>query len=165
MYIEKITCQNDLKKLDIKQLKVLCDEIRQYLLDVVMVNGGHLASNLGVVELTVALHYVFDESDKILWDVGHQSYVHKILTGRKEELKTLRMQNGLSGFCSPNESEKDAFVSGHASNSVSAALGICQARDSQNQKFNVVSVIGDGALTGKSSLVVAQGLLLARLFL
>jgi len=148
MYIEKITCQNDLKKLDIKQLKVLCDEIRQYLLDVVMVNGGHLASNLGVVELTVALHYVFDESDKILWDVGHQSYVHKILTGRKEELKTLRMQNGISGFCSPNESEKDAFISGHASNSVSAALGICQARDSQNQKFNVVSVIGDGALTG-----------------
>ena len=148
MYIEKITCQNDLKKLDIKQLKVLCDEIRQYLLDVVMVNGGHLASNLGVVELTVALHYVFDESDKILWDVGHQSYVHKILTGRKNELKTLRMQNGLSGFCSPNESEKDAFVSGDASNSVSAALGICQARDSQNQKFNVVSVIGDGALTG-----------------
>lgn len=148
MYLEKITCQNDVKKLDIKQLKVLCDEIRQYLLDVVMVNGGHLASNLGVVELTVALHYVFDESDKILWDVGHQSYVHKILTGRKEELKTLRMQNGLSGFCLPNESEKDAFVSGHASNSVSAALGICQARDIQNQKFNVVSVIGDGALTG-----------------
>ncbi|MBR2302554.1 MAG: 1-deoxy-D-xylulose-5-phosphate synthase, partial [Clostridia bacterium] len=104
MYIEKITCQNDLKKLDIKQLKVLCDEIRQYLLDVVMVNGGHLASNLGVVELTVALHYVFYESDKILWDVGHQSYVHKILTGRKNELKTLRMQNGISGFCSPNES-------------------------------------------------------------
>ncbi len=148
MYLEKITCQNDLKKLDIKQLRVLCDEIRQYLLDVVLVNGGHLASNLGVVELTVALHYVFDESDKILWDVGHQSYVHKILTGRKEELKTLRMQNGLSGFCSPCESEKDAFVSGHASNSVSAALGICQARDIQNQKFNVVSVIGDGALTG-----------------
>ncbi|MBQ9715512.1 MAG: 1-deoxy-D-xylulose-5-phosphate synthase [Clostridia bacterium] len=148
MYLENITCPQDVKKLDIKQLKVLCDEIRQYLLDVVLDNGGHLASNLGVVELTVALHYVFDDADKILWDVGHQSYVHKILTGRKDQLKTLRQKDGLSGFCCPSESEKDAFVSGHASNSVSAALGICQARDMQNQKFDVVSVIGDGALTG-----------------
>ena len=148
MYLEKITCQNDVKKLDIKQLKVLCDEIRQYLLDVVMVNGGHLSSNLGIVELTVALHYVFDESDKILWDVGHQSYVHKILTGRKEELKTLRQKDGISGFCSPSESKADAFISGHASNSISAALGICQARDIHDEKYNVVTVIGDGALTG-----------------
>ena len=148
MYLEKINCPDDVKKLNIKQLKVLCDEIRQYLLDVVLVNGGHLASNLGVVELTVALHYVFDDDDKILWDVGHQSYVHKILTGRKDQLKTLRLQDGLSGFSSPAESKYDAFISGHASNSVSAALGICQARDIQKQKFNVISVIGDGALTG-----------------
>lgn len=148
MYLEGINGLDDLKKLDIKQLEVLCGEIRQYLLDVVLENGGHLASNLGVVELTVALHYVFDEDDRILWDVGHQSYVHKILTGRKEQLKSLRQKNGLSGFCAPRESAHDAFLSGHASNSISAALGICEARDLKGESYGVVSVIGDGALTG-----------------
>ncbi len=148
MYLENINAPGDLKKLKTKDLKVLCGEIRRYLVDVVSETGGHLASNLGVVELSVALHYVFEEDDKILWDVGHQSYVHKILTGRKEQLKTLRQAGGISGFTSIAESPADAFSSGHASTSLSAALGICKARDISGQKFNVVSVIGDGALTG-----------------
>jgi len=148
MYLENISCVEDLKKLDIKQLEVLCDEVRQHLIDVVLKNGGHLASNLGVVELTVALHYVFDEVDKIVWDVGHQSYIHKLLTGRKDQMNTLRQQDGISGFCNPSESDADVFVSGHASSAISASLGLCQARELNNQKFNVISVVGDGALTG-----------------
>lgn len=148
MYLEKINAPGDLKKLSVKELEVLCDEIRRYLIDVVSETGGHLASNLGVVELSVALHYVFDEKDKILWDVGHQSYVHKILTGRKDGIKTLRQAGGVSGFTNAKESPADAFTSGHASASLSAALGICKARDIEGLDFNVVSVIGDGALTG-----------------
>ena len=148
MYLEKINAPGDLKKLSVKELEVLCDEIRRYLIDVVSETGGHLASNLGVVELSVALHYVFDEIDKILWDVGHQSYVHKILTGRKDGMKTLRQAGGVSGFTNAKESPADAFTSGHASASLSAALGICKARDIEGLDFNVVSVIGDGALTG-----------------
>lgn len=148
MYLEKINAPGDLKKLSVKELEVLCDEIRRYLIDVVSETGGHLASNLGVVELSVALHYVFDEKDKILWDVGHQSYVHKILTGRKDGMKTLRQAGGVSGFTNAKESPADAFTSGHASASLSAALGICKARDIEGLDFNVVSVIGDGALTG-----------------
>ncbi|HIW55811.1 MAG TPA: 1-deoxy-D-xylulose-5-phosphate synthase [Firmicutes bacterium] len=148
MYLEKINAPGDLKKLSVKELEVLCDEIRRYLIDVVSETGGHLASNLGVVELSVALHYVFDEKDKILWDVGHQSYVHKILTGRKDCMKTLRQAGGVSGFTNAKESPADAFTSGHASASLSAALGICKARDIEGLDFNVVSVIGDGALTG-----------------
>lgn len=148
MYLEHINGPDDLKKLKVENLEVLCREIRRYLIDVVSETGGHLASNLGVVELSVALHYVFDKEDKILWDVGHQSYVHKILTGRKDELKTLRQKGGISGFTSSSESAADAFTAGHASASLSAALGICQARDILGEHFDVVSVIGDGALTG-----------------
>lgn len=148
MYLESINGLNDLKKLNINQLKILCQEIRQFLLDTVFETGGHLASNLGIVELTVALHYVFDEQDKIIWDVGHQSYIHKILTGRKEELKTLRKNGGLSGFSNPKESNADAFLTGHASTSISAGLGMCEARDLQKKSYNIISVIGDGALTG-----------------
>lgn len=127
---------------------MLCREIRQYLIDTVKETGGHLASNLGAVEMTVALHYVFDEKDKIVWDVGHQSYVHKILTGRKDKLASLRQKDGLSGFPKPSESEYDSFLTGHASTSISAGLGLCAARDLQGESYNVISVIGDGAFTG-----------------
>lgn len=146
--LEKINCPTDLKKLNIKQLPELCEEIRARLLQTVLNNGGHLASNLGVVELTVALHYVFDDADKIIWDVGHQSYVHKMLTGRMGKIDTLRRSDGLSGFTDVNESEFDVFGAGHASTAVSAALGIATARDINNQSFDVVAVVGDGALTG-----------------
>ncbi len=148
MILEKINNYEDIKKLDIKQLPSLCDEIRQLLIDVVQKNGGHLASNLGVVELTVALHYVFEESDKIVWDVGHQSYVHKILSGRYKDFDTLRQTNGLSGFPDTNESETDAFNTGHSSTAISAALGMAKARDICHKDYNVIAVVGDGALTG-----------------
>ena len=144
MYLENLTGVDDLKKLNIKELKILCDEIRQFLLDNVLETGGHLASNLGVVELTVALHYVFSAEDKIIWDVGHQSYIHKILTGRKDQLNTLRKNGGLSGFSNPKESVADAFLTGHASTSISAGLGMCEARDLNKEHYNVISVIVDG---------------------
>lgn len=146
--LERINGLSDLKKLNIKQLPELCEEIRSKLLQTVLNNGGHLASNLGVVELTVALHYVFDDTDKIVWDVGHQSYVHKMLTGRLSEIDTLRQSGGLSGFTDVKESEYDSFGAGHASTAISAALGIAKARDISNQNFDVVAVVGDGALTG-----------------
>ncbi len=146
--LEHINGLSDLKKLNIKQLPELCEEIRAKLLQTVLNNGGHLASNLGVVELTVALHYVFDDTDKIVWDVGHQSYVHKMLTGRLSEIDTLRQSGGLSGFTDVKESEYDSFGAGHASTAISAALGIAKARDINNQNFDVVAVVGDGALTG-----------------
>lgn len=147
--LEKINKVNDIKKLNLKEKKVLANEIREYLIDTVSKNGGHLASNLGVVELTIALESVFDlKKDKIVWDVGHQCYVHKILTGRKEEFKTLRKFNGLSGFPKREESITDCFNTGHSSTSISAAMGIAKARDIQKKDFNVVAVIGDGALTG-----------------
>ena len=147
--LEKINSQQDLKKLKLEEKKILAQEIREYILDIVSKNGGHLASNLGVVELTIALHSVFDvPKDKIVWDVGHQTYVHKILTGRKEELKTLRKLDGIAGFPKTNESESDCFNTGHSSTSISAALGMARARDIKNEHNSVLAVIGDGALTG-----------------
>jgi 1-deoxy-D-xylulose-5-phosphate synthase len=149
LILETINTPLDIKKLTLKEMETLAQEIRAYLLDVVSQNGGHLAPNLGVVELTIALHYVFNSpEDKIVWDVGHQSYVHKILTGRREELKTLRQFKGLSGFPKRCESVHDCFDTGHSSTSISAALGLAMARDLKKEKHSVLAVIGDGALTG-----------------
>lgn len=147
--LEKINSPEDVKKLSIDEQKKLAEEIRKYILEVVSENGGHLASNLGVVELTIALHSVFDvPKDKIVWDVGHQSYTHKIITGRKEELKTLRKLGGIAGFPKTNESESDCFNTGHSGTSISAALGMARARDIEGKDNSVIAVIGDGALTG-----------------
>ena len=147
--LEKIKSIEDLKKLNIAEKEELAKDIRKYILEIVSENGGHLASNLGVVELTIALHSVYNvPDDKIIWDVGHQTYVHKILTGRKEELKTLRKLNGIAGFPKTKESETDCFNTGHSSTSISAALGMARARDIMGKDNSVVAVIGDGALTG-----------------
>ncbi len=149
MYLEKINSPEDLKKLDLKKLEVLAGEIRNFLIKSVSETGGHLASNLGVVELTVALHYCFTvPRDKIVWDVGHQSYTHKILTKRKNLFNSLRKLNGLSGFPNPSESDYDSFNSGHSSTSIAAAMGLAKARDLSNLNYNVIAVLGDGALTG-----------------
>ena len=151
--LENINYPDDLKKLNILEKQKLAEEIRKYILEIVSENGGHLASNLGVVELTIALHSVFNfKSDKIVWDVGHQTYVHKILTGRRDELKTLRKLNGLAGFPKTNESEYDFFNTGHSSTSISAGLGMARARDLKNGNYSVLAVIGDGALTGGMAL-------------
>lgn len=151
--LEKINYVNDIKKLNKDEKKVLANEIRQYLIKVVSKNGGHLASNLGVVELTIALESVFDlKHDKIIWDVGHQSYVHKILTGRRKKLSTIRTLHGLSGFPKTEESKTDCFNTGHSSTSISAAMGMAKARDIKHKNYHVIAVIGDGALTGGMSL-------------
>lgn len=147
--LEDIEFPQDIKKLNHNQLNQLADEIREFLIEKVSKTGGHIASNLGVVELTLALHYVFNMPyDKIIWDVGHQAYVHKILTGRKKSFDTLRKYEGLSGFPKPNESKYDIFGTGHSSTSISAALGFACARDIKTEKYDVVAIIGDGALTG-----------------
>jgi len=146
--LDRVNSPGDVKALKQGELERLCSEIRELLVNRVTENGGHLASNLGVVELTVALHRVFDSPrDKIVWDVGHQSYVHKLLTGRKKLFPTLRQYNGLSGFPDPNESPDDSFIAGHAGNSISAALGMALARDMAGDAHHVVAVIGDGCLT------------------
>lgn len=151
--LDRISEPADLKGLSSSQLERLAAEIREELVSLVSANGGHLASNLGVVELTIALHRVFNSpKDKIIWDVGHQSYVHKLLTGRKERFSTLRQYEGLSGFPDPEESPHDAFGTGHASTSISAALGMATARDLAGEDYQVVAVIGDGALTGGMAL-------------
>ena len=151
--LEEINSPHDLKKLTLQQKKKLAEEIRNYIIEIVSKNGGHLASNLGVVELTIALHTVFNvPEDKIIWDVGHQCYVHKILTGRREEFKNLRKPNGLAGFPKSNESPADSFNTGHSSTSISAALGMARARDLQGKNNAVIAVIGDGALTGGMAL-------------
>ncbi len=148
-FLGGINSPADLKKLNIENLNVLADEIRRVLVDTVSKNGGHLSSNLGVVELTIALHYVFDSpKDKIVWDVGHQVYTHKLLTGRLNEFETLRTEKGISGFSSPEESEHDIFYSGHSSTSISAALGIATANLNLGKDEYTIAVIGDGALTG-----------------
>ncbi|MEE0868055.1 MAG: 1-deoxy-D-xylulose-5-phosphate synthase [Clostridia bacterium] len=147
--IEKIKSPKDLKNLKPSELEELCAQMRAFLVDTVSETGGHLAGNLGVVELTVALHRVLNMPyDKIIFDVGHQSYVHKILTGRKDKMNTIRQEGGLCGFCSPQESEYDASFTGHASVSLSTALGIAKARDLAGEKYNIAAVIGDGAFTG-----------------
>lgn len=148
-YLNYIKSPSDVKKLSNEQLEELADEIREELITVVSQNGGHLASNLGVVELTIALHKVFNSpNDKIIWDVGHQTYVHKLLTGRYENFHTLRTENGISGFSRPTESQHDMFFSGHSSTSVSAALGIAEANKLRGNKNYAIAVIGDGAFTG-----------------
>ena len=151
--IEKINSSKDVQNLNLEEKKQLAEEIRKYILEVVSENGGHLASNLGVVELTLALHSIYNlPQDKIVWDVGHQTYVHKIITGRKEQLKTLRKFNGIAGFPKTNESETDCFNTGHSSTSISAALGMARARDINKKENSVIAVIGDGALTGGMAL-------------
>ncbi|WP_425061150.1 1-deoxy-D-xylulose-5-phosphate synthase [Sporomusa carbonis] len=147
--LDGINGPRDLKTLSFGQLEKLAEEIRDLLIHTVAANGGHLAPNLGVVELTLALHKTFDSpNDKIIWDVGHQAYVHKILTGRRENFTTLRTTGGLSGFPKRCESQHDVFGTGHSSTSISSALGIALARDISGEKYNVVAVIGDGSLTG-----------------
>lgn len=148
-YLEKIDSPEDLRKLSIDELEILCSEIRDKLVNTVSETGGHLSPNLGTVELTVAMHYVFDTPhDKIVWDVGHQSYTHKILTGRRDQLNTIRQKDGISGFPKREESEYDAFNVGHSSTSISAAYGIARARAINGDDGRTVAVIGDGALTG-----------------
>ena len=147
--LEKIQKPNDIKKIPEEQLTEVAAEIREFLVETMSKLGGHLASNLGVVELTIALHRVFDlPKDKIIWDVGHQSYTHKILTGRKDAFESLRQEGGLSGFPKRSESSCDVFDTGHSSTSISAGVGYVKARDLKKQDYSVISVIGDGALTG-----------------
>lgn len=147
--LDKINSPADVKKLSDEQLKQLAAEIRQLLIEVISHTGGHLAPNLGVVELTLALHKVFNTpQDKLVFDVGHQAYIHKIITGRREQFPTLRQYGGLSGFPKRSESEHDAFGTGHSSTSISAALGMAVARDLQGEDYNVVAIIGDGSMTG-----------------
>ena len=140
---------NDIKKLNDEQLKLLAEEIRQFLIEKISRTGGHLASNLGVVELTMALHLTLDfPEDKLIWDVGHQSYTHKLLTGRRDGFDQLRKYGGMSGFPKRKESDCDAFDTGHSSTSISAGLGYVAARELKGENHNVISVIGDGSLTG-----------------
>lgn len=147
--IEKINYPQDLKKLNLRELNILAKEIRTFLIKNISKTGGHLASNLGIVEVTIAIHYIFNApKDKIIWDVGHQTYVHKILTGRKKFFNKLRCFEGLSGFPRPYESEYDTFIAGHSSTSISAALGMAKARDLNKDDNYVLAVIGDGAMTG-----------------
>jgi 1-deoxy-D-xylulose-5-phosphate synthase len=147
--LDRIKDPTDVKSFSIEELVSLCDELREYIISVVSETGGHLAPSLGVVELSVVLHYLYNMPDDIIiWDVGHQSYAHKILTGRREEFRTLRQHGGISGFPSSFESKYDPFGTGHASTSISAALGFAVARDMMNRQDKVVAVVGDGALTG-----------------
>ena len=147
-YLDKVNFPSDIKNLKISELKILAEEVRKEMIDAVSVTGGHLGAGLGVVELTIALHYVFDTpNDKIIWDVGHQTYPHKILTGRKDKIKTLRQGNGLSGFTKRSESEYDPFGAAHSSTSISAGLGIATANKLEKKSNQVVAVIGDGAIS------------------
>ena len=147
--LNSIKTPADVKELKADETDALCEQLREFLIRNVAKTGGHLASNLGVVELTVAIHKVFDTStDRLVFDVGHQCYVHKILTGRKQEFDSLRQYGGISGFPKPAESVHDAFTAGHASNSISAALGIARARSLAGDDYSVIAFIGDGALTG-----------------
>ena len=151
--LDTVNYPQDLKKLNKAEKIKLAEEIRELIIQTVSNTGGHLASNLGVVELTIALHSIFDApKDKIVWDVGHQTYVHKILTGRKDKINTLRKYKGLAGFPKVSESEYDTFNTGHSSTSISAALGMARARDIRKEKYHVIAVIGDGALTGGMAL-------------
>ena len=153
MIIDKVNWPEDVKKLTIKEKEELAEELREKTIDVVSKTGGHLASNLGVVELTIALHSCFNmPQDKIVWDVGHQTYIHKMLTGRKDKFDTLRQMDGIAGFPRTTESEYDSFDTGHSSTSISVALGMARARDVLGEKHKVVAVIGDGAMTGGMAL-------------
>src|SRR5450432_2673056 len=146
--LQNIDSPADLKKLNKEQLHELCDELRQYIVDVVSIHGGHFGASLGVVELTVALHYIFNTPyDQLVWDVGHQAYGHKILTGRKDNFISNRKYNGLSGFPKRSESVYDTFGVGHSSTSISAALGMAMAAAKRGEARRAVAIIGDGALT------------------
>ena len=147
--LQQIECPADLRKLSDRQVRQLAAEIRQYMIDTVSRTGGHLAPNLGVVELTIAIHLALDcPHDKVIWDVGHQSYVHKLLTGRRRSFSSLRQQGGISGFPRPEESPYDCFATGHSSTSISAALGMARARDLAGDDYTVLAVIGDGSFAG-----------------
>ena len=146
--LDQVKVPADLRRLKEGDLPQLAEELRHELIDAVSQTGGHLGAGLGVVELTVALHYVFDTpADRIIWDVGHQAYPHKILTGRRDRIRTLRQENGLSGFTKRSESEYDPFGAAHSSTSISAGLGMAVARDLAGGKNNVIAVIGDGAMS------------------
>jgi 1-deoxy-D-xylulose-5-phosphate synthase len=148
-YLDSINLPEDLRTLSVQELRTVCAEVREYLVDSVSKTGGHFGAGLGAVEIAVALHYVFNTpEDKLIWDVGHQAYPHKILTGRKDRMHTIRQLGGLSGFLKRTESEYDAFGAGHASTSVSAALGIAAARDFEKKDYKVVAIVGDGSMTG-----------------
>ena len=147
-FLDNINFPDDVRKLSQSDIKILADEVRQELIDVVSETGGHLGAGLGVVELTVVLHYIFNTPhDKLIWDVGHQTYPHKILTGRKKQIRTLRKGEGLSGFTKRSESEYDPFGAAHSSTSISSALGIAVANKLSNKSDNVIAVIGDGAIS------------------
>ena len=147
--LNQIDSPEDLRKMRVADLPALAQEIREEIVTTVSKIGGHLASSLGVVELTLALHYAFDTPrDRLIWDVGHQTYAHKLITGRRKDFATLRQHGGLSGFTSRDESEYDTFGAGHSSTSISAALGMAVGRDFAGENYNVVAVIGDGAVTG-----------------
>ena len=146
--LNKINNPSDMKALSINELEILCDEIAELIHNTINLHGGHYSSPLGVIELTVALHYVYDTpDDKLIWDVGHQAYPHKILTNRKNQFNTIRQKDGISGFLKIEESEYDSFGAGHSSTSISAALGFAHARDKDNSKNQVLAIIGDGAMT------------------
>src|ERR1700722_17231440 len=146
--LDQIKTPNDLRRLEPGQLRQVADELRQETIDAVASTGGHLGAGLGVIELTVALHYVFDTpADRLVWDVGHQAYPHKILTGRRDRIRTLRQAGGLSGFTKRSESEYDPFGAAHSSTSISAGLGMAVARDLKGDDRNVICVIGDGAMS------------------
>ena len=148
-YLPKIKSPEDIKNFSTEELQELCDELRSYIIDTVTEVGGHLAPTLGVIELTVALHYLFDTpKDKLVWDVGHQGYAHKIITGRFKEFRTIRKYDGISGFLKRSESDYDSFGAGHASTSISAALGMAEARFQSNDNYRVAAIIGDGSMTG-----------------
>ena len=149
MLLEKITKENDIKKIRKEDYRALAEEIRQFLIQKISVTGGHLGSNLGAVELTMALHLSLNlPEDKIIWDVGHQAYTHKLLTGRREGFESLRKYGGMSGFPKRKESDCDCFDTGHSSTSISAGLGLVKARDLAAEARTIISVIGDGSLTG-----------------
>ncbi len=148
-YLDSINFPEDLRKFNVQELRAICAEVREYLVDCVSKTGGHFGAGLGAVEIAVALHYVFNTpEDKLIWDVGHQAYPHKILTGRKDRMNSIRKLGGLSGFLKRTESEYDTFGAGHASTSISAALGIAAARDFEKKDFKVIAVVGDGSMTG-----------------
>ena len=150
--LDRVEMPSDIRDLDLKDLETLASDIREYILDTISKTGGHLAAGLGTVELSIALHYVFDTPiDKIIWDIGHQCYPHKILTGRKNKLDSVRKYNGISGFLKIKESDYDVFGAGHSSTSISAALGMAIARDIQNEKHKIISIIGDGGMTAGMS--------------
>src|ERR1700733_271390 len=148
-FLKNIDTPEDLRKYPVCDLRAISADVRQYLIDTISQTGGHFGAGLGVVELTVALHYALDTPrDKIIWDVGHQAYPHKIITGRKDRLNTIRKKDGLAPFLKREESEYDVFGAGHASTSISAALGIATARDFLGEDYKVAAVIGDGSMTG-----------------